>query len=398
MSLLLVEVQGAEREIALMEGSRLVDYYRSADAGSIRPEEIYLGRVSRVMKSLQAAFVRLADKVDGFLPFAQIPSGKAPQPGDTLLVQVKRPPTPGKAAYLTMDIALTGSLAILTPCRAGSRISRRVGEGDKGRLLRLARQLAPEGMGLVLRGDSLHEDEDALRDEIAALISRWQAIQSRAGALSPPAAVEQAPDALQRLLRDLREAPERIITNDPAALGDTGLPVTQAAHPMQLHEVHHKLSRALRRKVLLNSGASLVIDPCEAMTVIDVNTAQSIEGHDRGRALLKTNLEAAEEIARLLRLRRMGGIILIDFIDMEAPQDREQVLAALREALGRDPVKAVVHGFTQLGLVEMTRKKADEPLASERMIPCPRCRGTGFAQRPQPESPPPDKEEPDHEP
>ena len=116
------------------------------------------------------------------------------------------------------------------------------------------------------------------------------------------------------------------------------------------------------------------------------------------RALLKTNLEAAGEIARLLRLRRMGGIILIDFIDMVSSQDREEVLIALRDALNRDPVKTVVHGFTQLGLVEMTRKKADEPLASERLIPCPRCRGTGFAQRPSEDTQPPHKEEPDDAP
>ncbi len=399
MSLLLVEVQGAEREIALLEDNRLVDYHRSADAGSIRPEEIYIGRVSRVMKILQAAFVRLADKVDGFLPFAQIPAGNIPQPGDSLLVQVKKPPLPGKAAYLTMDISLTGTLAILTPCRPGSRVSRRVGgEEDRRRLLRLARQLVPQDMSLVLREDSLHAGEDALRTEVAQLLARWQDIGERAAHLSPPAVVEQAPDALQRLLRDLHEVPERVLTNDPAALGDIGLPVTQAAHPMQLHEVHHKLQRALRRKVQLKSGASLVIDPCEAMTVIDVNTAQNIEGKNRDRALLKTNLEAAGEIARLLRLRRMGGIILIDFIDMVSSQDREEVLAALRDALSRDPVKTVVHGFTQLGLVEMTRKKADEPLASERLIPCPRCRGTGFAQRPSEDTQPPHQEEPDDAP
>ena len=323
MSLLLVEVQGAEREIALLEDNRLVDYSRSADAGSIRPEEIYLGRVSRVMKNLQAAFVRLADKVDGFLPFAPIPSGSIPQPGDTLLVQVKRPPLTGKAAYLTMDISLAGALVILAPCHAGIRISRRVGaEADRGRLLRLAREMIPEGMGLVLREDSLHAGKEALCDEAAQLLARWQDIQLKAGRLSPPAVVERAPDALQLMLRDLREMPERVITNDPAALGDIGLPVTQAAHPMQLHEVRHKLDRALRRKVQLKSGASLVIDPCEAMTVIDVNTAQNIQGKNRDRALLKTNLEAAEEIARLLRLRRMGGIILIDFIDMVGRRPR----------------------------------------------------------------------------
>lgn len=380
-SILLIKIEGARRSIALMEDGRLLEYHESRDAGELKSDEIYLGRVSRVMKNLQAAFIRVSGDKDGFLPFDEIPGGQ-PKPGDSLLVQVKKPPLDAKAAYMTAKIALPGSCFTLLAKEPGSKISKRVKDEQKRKALyRLADELCPEGMGILMQEAALSLDRVALKAEIGALAQQWQLAQEKAARSSPPSLIEGAPDAALRLLRNLPEPPEKIICNKPDLLPDYGLPVVQANDPMQLHEADHKLRKALRRLQHLKSGATLVIDPCEAMWVIDVNTSANISGKDRDKTLTATNIEAAEEIARLLRLRRMGGIVLIDFIDMKSSADREEVVSALRAALSKDPVKTAVHGFTSLGFLELTRKKTDAPLTGETMLPCPFCRGTGMIRK-----------------
>ena len=382
MSLLLIQIEGGNRKIALIEDGQLVQYHQSADAGQVKAEEIYLGRVTRVMKNLQAAFIRIATGQDGFLPFNEIPQGIQPMPGDVLLVQVKKPPLPGKAAYMTAKISLAGSLCLLLPTQSGVSVSKRIRkDAQRKELTSLAKKLAPEGMGLILREDSLKADPALIAQEVESLKQKFLEIKEKAAGLTAPALVLSSPDAVLRLLRDEKQAPLKILCNEPENLPDYGIDVTKTANPMQLHEVAHKLQKALRRKISLKSGATLVIDPCEAMTVIDVNTGQNIAGKDRAKTLLKTNIEAAQEIARLLRLRRVGGIVLIDFIDMASSAHREEVLLALQEALAKDPVKCSVHGFTSLGFLELTRKKTDEPLMSETLITCPRCRGLGMIQK-----------------
>ena len=380
-SLLLIKTEQDKRTIALMEDGRLCEYIQSRDAGELKADEIYLGRVSRVMKNLQAAFIRLTGGKDGFLPFDEIPGGQ-PLPGDSLLVQVKKPPLDAKAAYMTAKIALPGSCFTLLVKEPGSRISNRVrDEGKRKALYRLADELAPEGMGLLMQEGALSLDKEALKADIEALRQRWLSLERKAADCSAPALIEGAPDAVQRLLQSLPEGPEKIITNLPEKLPGYGILVTQANDPMQLYEVEHKLRKALRRRQSLKSGAVLVIDPCEAMWVIDVNTAANIAGKDREKTILATNTEAAREIARLMRLRRMGGIVLIDFIDMTSSAGREEVVSALREALKHDPVKTSIHGFTALGFLELTRKKTEAPLRGETLLPCPLCRGKGMIQQ-----------------
>ncbi len=379
MSLLLIECHGAQREIALLEEGRLVEYVMDSHQAGLSAEDIYMGQVGRVMKSLSAVFVRLSGDTEGFLPFHEIPGGKAPRPGDRLLVQVKRPPQGSKAAYLTCDISLPGSQVLLMPMSQALRVSKRVmDEDERRRLLLMAKALAPAGCGLVMRQESIGKEADDIRPELDRLFARWQDIQAEAAGRTAPCPIAQAPDALTKLLRELREKPERMVSNQAELLPDLGIAVTHADNPMQLYDVRHQLAKALRRKINLKSGATLVIDPCEAMTVIDVNTAKSALGRDRDKSLRDTNTEAAREIARLMRLRRIGGIVLIDFIDMDAAESRAQVLEALKTALAGDPVKTAVHGFTSLGLVEMTRKKADAPLAAANLRICPACRGTGY--------------------
>lgn len=382
MSLLLIQTEDAERRIALIEDGRLLEYHQAKDAGQIKTEEIYLGRVSRVMKNLQAAFVRVTKDQEAYLPFGEIPNNVQPMPGDVLLVQVKKPPLPGKAAYLTAKIALTGSYCLLLPYGKGVDISRRIRKDSKCReLTELAKDLVPQSMGILLREESINADHDSLAGEIKSLLFRFEEIKTKSSMLSAPAKLSSSPDPVERLLRDTTIRPEKILANQPESLPDYGIPVLKTANPFELYDIHHKLQKALRRRISLKSGATLVIDPCEAMTVIDVNTSQNIAGKDREKTLLKTNLEAAAEIARILRLRRIGGIVLIDFIDMNSPKDRQEVQASLQEALARDSVKCSVHGFTSLGFLEMTRKKTDEPLAGETLVPCPRCLGKGMIQK-----------------
>lgn len=187
---------------------------------------------------------------------------------------------------------------------------------------------------------------------------------------------------MDKLLRDLHQMPDAIITNAKDELSH--LQTQYAKHPMQLYNVPALLRKALRRKVYLPSGATLVIDPCEALTVIDVNTAKNVAKKTQAQSHLAVNLEAAAAIARLLRLRGTGGMVLIDFIDMSGEEEREQVAAAMRVYLKRDRVKTVVHGFTALGLLEMTRTRSDVKLEAERGV-CPICGGAGILT--------PDKEE-----
>lgn len=381
MNQLLVYYDGAGREIALMEEGQLVEYHRDGRQGGLSSEDIYLGQVGRVMKNLAAAFVRLSRDSEGFLPFAEIPSGQIPRPGDAILVQVKKPPQGGKAAYLTASIALPGSLLILTPLSPARHVSKRVrDEAERRRLLALAGELAPEGTGLIMREDSQGRALSELLPEYERLRDTWAQVQLAAAQRSAPCPVLEAPDELTRLLREARVQPDRVLSNRPEALEGLPVPADFSEDPMRLFEVRGRLEKALRRKVHLKSGATLVIDPCEALTVIDVNTAQNVAGRDRARALRDTNVEAAQAIARLLRLRRIGGIVLIDFIDMDGAEDRALVLRALGEALEKDPVKTVVHGFTSLGLVELTRKKSDTALAAQTLRTCPRCRGLGLVE------------------
>lgn len=381
MSELLVEQRGRLRALALLEEGQLLEYHEEAQEEGPRPEAIYLGRAARVMKSLNALFVQLGPGLEGFLPYAEIPGGTRPRPGERLLVQVKKPPQGGKAAYLTADILLAGSLMLLLPLSGAHHVSQRVEDAqDRQRLLALAQQLAPPGMALVMREESLRASREELAAELQQLLDRWQAAERHARQAEVPALVAPAPDLLSQLLREQRGQVTRILTDRPELLPPLHIPVLQQEAPFALHQVEEKLQRAMRRRQHLKSGATLVIDPCEAMTVIDVNSAQQSTRKAHQSAVMATNREAAAAIARLLRLRGIGGIVLIDFIDLHSDEEREALLAHMKELLRQDPVKTVVHGFTRLGLMEMTRRRQQRTLISQRLRLCPHCRGTGHTE------------------
>ena len=374
---------GAVREIALVEDGRLCEYIRDeADAST---EAIYAGRVERIVPGMEAAFVDIGQEKNGFLPLeersqtVQLPKL---QTGDTVLVQVKKEAQGTKGAFLTRDITLCGETVILMPMNRYVGVSSRVEDEDTRKALAATGKTIADGQfGLIMRNGAVDAKVQDIRTEVDELTSAWHILQKKVPTAHVPSMVHMPRTQLDSLLDDYRpRGIDRIVTNDAALAKEmeSVAPVHIAGDElMTIARLDHQREKALQRHVWLDSGASLVIDPCEAMTVIDVNTAKFTGKRDLEETILKTNLEACREIARQVRLRNVSGIILIDMIDMDKPEHHDKVLEALREAFADDRVKTVIHGFTSLGLIEMTRKKSRKPLRDEWSKPCHACKGTG---------------------
>lgn len=373
---ILIEIHDGKTALALMDENRLLSFSREKQAG-IEPEQIYLCVVDRIVRGMEAAFVKLDKKQIGFLPFSEC--REKPKSGDRLLLQVKKPPIGEKAAYLTADLSLAGHTVILTPASLRAAVSKKITDAEtRRRLYALADRLSPSGMGLVMRLESADAAEADIAAEVQSLLAKWQGIVQKAAQAQAPCMIAGRESLLMRLLRDEPGGVSEILCNVPEALPGVSVPVRLCENPFAIYAVQGRLDKSLKRKVWLDCGGFLVIDRTEALTVIDVNSGKFTGGKAGTEAtFLKLNQEAAREIARLLRLRGIGGIILIDFVDMQAPESREAVTQALEEALRSDPVKAVIHGFTSLGLMELTRKKTEETNPVPTPL-CPYCHGTGL--------------------
>lgn len=348
-----------ERLIALTDEGALLSLCQ--DRPGIQAEQIYLARVDRMVKGMEAAFVKLDQDTVGFLPYAEC--REKPRSGEKLLLQVKKPPVGDKAAYMTEDAALAGRYVILTPRSESVAVSRKImDEGQRAALLSLGRQIVPEGMGLVMRTEAAEAAQDALILEVEGLQAKWQAILSKAESAQAPCLLSDREDALQRLMRDEHGKILEILTDEPEEIENASIPVRLCPDAFSIYSVDRQWEKARQRRVWLPCGGYLVIDKTEALTVIDVNSGKFTGGKSGAEGtFLKLNLEAAKEIARQMRLRSMGGIIICDFVDMQEESSQRQVRSALEEALRDDPVKCVVHGFTSLGLMEITRKKTQAP-------------------------------------
>lgn len=375
MKRLLIEAQEDRLAIALVNDKRLTAFCHDAPAGPLAAENIYLGVVDRIVKGIEAAFVRLGKDAMGFLPFAECPV--RPHSGDRLLVQIKRPPIGEKDAYLTCDVTLAGRYCLLAPMSRGVAYSKRMTAEERARMKPLAQAICPPGMGVIMRNESVAAQEEDVTAEADRLKAEWERLLETAAAGCEPRLLRARDSELTHLMRNERGAIEEALTNAPEACAGLPMPVRYAQSPFALYHVRAQLEKSFRRKVWLDCGGFLVVDRTEALTVIDVNSGKFTGGKTGTEAtFLKLNREAAQEIARLMRLRRMGGIILVDFVDMQQPASREAVLAAMQEALADDPVKTVVHGFTSLGLMELTRKKTEDAFAPLTLCPC--CHGTGL--------------------
>jgi ribonuclease G len=416
---LIISVSPWDVRAALVEDGRLAELYVERPTQQDPTGNIYEGRVQRVLPGMAAAFVDVGLDKPGYL-FAQEAApfldyapefwlqkekeerlSTPPTPpiedlvseGQDLLVQVWRPPLRNKGARLTTHISLPGRYLVYLPTHPHLAVSRRLTpENERQRLLQLLVELKPQEGGLIARTASAGQNLETLAAEKDALVALWNQTRRKRKKSSAPALLYQELPMIHRLVRDLL-SPEvtRIVVDDPAAGQEIKehlkLEQVDRAPVVDIYQgpepIFSKLSleedwrRLLAPQVWLKSGGYLVIDPTEALTAIDVNSGKFIRGRDLEETILTTNLEAAREIARQARLRNLSGIIVIDFIDMEAPAHRELVCQTLMEALQRDRARTTVYPVSPLGLVEMTRQRLRDSLAQVVTEPCPGCQGQG---------------------
>lgn len=403
---------GQARKIraAVFEQGQLMEVFEEEDNSSHLVGNIYRGRVENVLPGMQAAFVDIGLEKNAFLyvgdalpahydeedkpsPLIQERIENILKPRQELLVQITKEPVSTKGARISVNLTLPGRYVVLLPQVSYVGISRKIEDDDeRERLRNLAAAARPEGMGVIVRTLAAGIDGEEIAQDIAQLAAFWQSLVPKIPHVSVPGIVHRDVDLVSRLVRDWIDQDVEKITADNEeiaqilrkALRDIEHPaakqiyVGSGADLFVKYGIDAEIRKGLRSKVWLKSGGYLVIQQTEALIVIDVNTGKYVGQRSLEETVVHTNLEAAEEIARQLRLRNLGGIIIIDFIDMVTEEAQKQVLAALETACSRDKTKSQVLGLTQLGLVEMTRKKVGQTLVVRYTSPCPNCEGTGW--------------------
>ena len=327
---------------AVCEDGRLVEYIDLSDES--QSGDIVFARVARMMRGMECAFADIGRKKDGFLPLKENSSSFTEGPvrsGDLIPVQIRREETGEKGAFLSRDLSIPGKTLILMPRNRHIGISRRItDEKTREKLLECGKRIAGGKYGLVMRAESAHTPEKEIRMEAEELESVWLRLQDAIGKAGKPGDVLYEQDPLKQLIRDYAVPESAVI---PAEEMPAGL--------------RRQLSAADDRIIRLPGGGNIVIDRCEAMTVIDVNTAAVAPAGDKEATVTATNLEASVEAAIRIRLKDIAGIIMIDFIDMVSEDNRNRITEKMREMLGRDRRKTVIHGWTKLGIMELTRKR-----------------------------------------
>ncbi len=403
---ILINVTPQETRVAVVGAGAVQELLveRAASRGLVG--NIYMGKVGRVLPGMQSAFVEIGLSRAAFLHVADIwehrdavkPIERVLAEGQPILVQVVKDPIGTKGARLSTQVSIAGRMLVYLPNDPHIGISQRI-EDESGRqaLRDRLRALLPadEKGGFIVRTLAESAGEDELRADLDYLRSLWRVIRERSGGCAgstEPQLLYQDLSLAERVLRDMAGAGTARVVVDSrenfqklAAFADSYMPKVRdkiehytGERPLfDLYNVETEIERALSRRVELKSGGTLVIDQTEAMTTIDVNTGGFVGSRNFDDTVFKTNLEAAQAIARQLRLRNLGGIIIVDFIDMETDEHRAAVLEELKRALARDRTRMTVSGFTALGLVEMTRKRTRESLAHVLCEPCAVCEGRG---------------------
>lgn len=381
--------------IALLDETRLLEFYQEDTGAQSLVGSVFLGRVERVLPDVKAAFVKLGLRQNGFLPLREAESyhrtsGSASlMTGQDVLVQVKKDPRGEKGAFLTRDIGLPGQYVLLMPKNRFVGLSRRVtGEEDRARAQALGRRIADGRFGLIVRHAALFAPVAEAQAEAEALWQMWCEIERHAQYVKAPALLHQEPSMISVLLRDYaaRHPIEVLSRLEPPETPPQGvtwrtLTAVEMEAVWSAARVEKQVDEALCRRVPLPGGGSLVIDEREALTTIDVNSGSAVTAAGGETLAVEENLRAAAEAARQIRLRNLSGILLIDFIDMQSDADRGRVLAAMEQAASDDRVKTVIHGFTSLGLLEMTRKCTRDTLSDTLTQPCDACHATGRVRR-----------------
>ena len=384
-----------ETRVAIIEDGRLADLFVERMWERQKAGEIYKARVESVLPGIHASFVNLGDGRNAFL-YLNDARGLDLQPNKELLVQVTKTARKNKGARVTSRISLPGRYVVLVPGGQESGVSKRiVDENERKRLKAIARELRGD-YGIIVRTAAEGVDDESLAHDVETLLALWREIEHTGRTQSAPCLLYRDLGLLGRVLRDeLTEQVSEIIVDGPEEFENVGghlsslcggeppeLSLYKGTIPLFEHYgVEKEIDAALERKVWLESGAYLIIDHTEALTVIDVNTGKFIGKTDLRHTVLETNLEAASEIARQLRLRAIGGIVVIDFIDMDFEEDRSRLLRRLEDVFQPDRYRARVFGVSQLGLVEITRKRARPDIRSMLTRSCPACGGGGWVFR-----------------
>jgi ribonuclease E len=426
--LMAVHVGPTATQIAVLEGRTLIEHYvsRPADDATQIDGNIYLGRVQNVLPGMEAAFVDIgtpknavlyrgdlhydADEVE---PPTNDDDGKPTRgrlggaardarieqllrTGQSIICQVTKNPIGTKGARLTQEVSLPGRFVVLIPDSDTYGISKRLGDDERRRLRKILDDIRPAGHGLIVRTAAEGASAEELGRDVGRLLRQWESVQQIAKTSRAPQLLYREPDLAVRVIREefnrdyrgvviddqrLYDQVKEYVTSITPELADRVELVDPNDEALPLFErfrVHEQVHKALDRKVWLPSGGSIIIERTEALTVIDVNTGKNVGTSNLEETVFRNNLEAAEEIARQLRLRDIGGIIVIDFIDMEIMANRAEVIRTFREALARDKTRSQVFDISELGLVEMTRKRISEGLVESYSETCPTCGGRGI--------------------
>jgi ribonuclease E len=399
---------GVATQVAVLEGRSLVEHYvsRPTDTTQQIDGNIYLGKVQNVLPGMEAAFVDIGTPKNGVLYRDDVTfdeseiEGRRPKierllrNGQAVVVQVTKNPIGTKGARLTQEVSLAGRFVVMIPNQPGTYgISKRLSDDERKRLRKILDEIRPAENGLIVRTAADGASAEELARDLKRLSAQWEDISKRAAKNRPAMLLHQEPDLAIRVIREEFNKEYRgVVIDDPALyeeirryveaitpeLADRVELYTDPLPIFERYHVHEQLHKALERKVWLPSGGSIIIERTEALTVIDVNTAKNVGRSNLEETVFANNLEAAEEVARQLRLRDIGGIIVIDFIDMEIRKNREEVTRKFKEALARDKTRTQVFDISELGLVEMTRKRISEGLVEAFSTICTTCEGRGI--------------------
>ena len=409
--LMCVQVRHGVTQVAVMEGRSLIEHYVSRpadDVGQIHGN-IYMGRVQNVLPGMEAAFVDIGTPKNAVLYRGDVQfDGEDVDTKDTariehilrsrqmILCQVTKNPIGAKGARLTQEVSIPGRFVVLIPNSKTYGISKRLDDSARRRLRTILDRVKPSEHGVIVRTAAEHATEHELTADMTRLLDEWATIEAAAKAATGPQLLYREPELAVRVIREEFNADYRGVLIDDHRLFEDVRSYIQAFNPeladrveyfdrdveplslFETQHVHEQLHKALDRKVWLPSGGSLIIEHTEALTVIDVNTGKNVGTSNLEQTVFQNNLEAAQEVAHQLRLRDIGGIIVIDFIDMEIKDNRKKVVESFRQALSRDKTRTQVFDISELGLVEMTRKRIGEGLITAFAGECPECSGRGM--------------------
>jgi ribonuclease E len=406
-----VQVRPSLTQVAVLEGRNLIEHYVSRPADDITQihGNIYLGKVQNVLPGMEAAFVDIGTPKNAVLYRGDVQYEaediveRAGQPRieqmlrakQLILCQVTKNPIGAKGARLTQEVSLPGRFVVLIPNSKTYGISKRLPDDVRKRLRTILDRVKPAEHGLIVRTAAENATEHELRADMTRLLDQWAAIEAKAKRANSPTLLYREPELAVRVIREEFNADYRGVVIDDPRLHEDVRDYVHAFNPeladrvelydaaaeglplFERHHIHEQLHKALDRKVWLPSGGSLIIEHTEALTVIDVNTGKNVGTSNLEETVFRNNLEAADEVAKQLRLRDIGGIVVIDFIDMEIRDNRRKVVDVFREALARDKTRTQVFEISELGLVEMTRKRIGEGLLTNFADQCPNCDGRG---------------------